>query len=83
MSPFDEHDYYCWLRLRGLGREDDSELLRTRYGKSRRKGKHQAILDRRRRRDFGPGKYHAASPSGWHLNKCFVKGWCGVNPGQP
>lgn len=82
-SAFDAGDYYCWLRLRDLGKEDDTPALRACYNRSRRKGKHRAILDRRRRQAFGPGKYHAASEAGWYANKRHVKGWRGVNPDNP
>lgn len=79
----DKADYFIWLRLRDLGPEDDNERLRLAWSKSKRRGNHQQILDRRRRKMFGPGKYYAATSAGVFLNKNFVKGWRGINPKNP
>lgn len=76
-------DYHAWLRLRDLSPEDDKPRLRHLWSQSKRRGKHALLLDRKRRRMFGPGKFYAASPTGWYLNKNFVKGWGGVNPVNP
>lgn len=81
--PLDEGDYYAWLRLRHLGWEDDSPQLRAHYMQSRRRGKHTAILDRKRRQKFGPGRFWAPTSAGVHLNRTFVKGWGGINPANP
>ena len=82
-DEIDLADYHAWLRLRDLGTEDDTPKNRAHYAKSKRKGKHTAILDRRRRKMFGPGRFHASTQAGWYLNKNFVKGWGGVNPANP
>ena len=89
LSPdIDPDDYWCWLRLQDLdGWEDDTPARRQAYLRSRRRGKCCAVWDRKRdrirRRECGPGKFHASSPTGWYLNKNFVKGWRGVNPANP
>ena len=79
LSANDASDYYAWRRLRGL-EDEDSPTLRRRWASSKKKGRHQQILDTRRRQEFGPGKYHAATQAGWFLNKRFVRGWRGVTP---
>lgn len=80
MSFKSEHDYYAWLRLREI---EDSELARKHYAKLSGKRDHIKVLDRRRRKTFGPGRFHAATSAGLFLNKKFVKGWGGVNPENP
>lgn len=76
----DKCDYHYWLRLRDQGVGDDRATLRLAWSRSKRRGQHQRLVDRRRRRLFSPGRYHASSPSGFYLNKHFVQGWRGVNP---
>lgn len=76
-------DYVYWLRLKGLSIEDDSATLRLMYSKSKRIGQHERLYDIRRRKTFGPGKYHASTTIGVYTNKNFVKGWRGVNPVNP
>lgn len=66
-----------------LGPEDDSERLQQEFDRSRRKGKFEDMVRRKRRKANAPGKYHASSITGMHLNKRFVKGWRGVNPENP
>lgn len=80
-------DFQLWLRLRDCCPLDFSaptlERLFQDWTKSRRRGKHRQIMNARRRRDFGPGRFWAATSSGVFLNKQFVKGWRGINPAQP
>lgn len=73
-------DYHCFLRYNDW--EHSPSTLKD-WQRSKRKGKFGRLLDRQRRRKFGPGKYYAASPTGVYLNKNFVKGWRGVNPVNP
>ena len=81
------HDFCLWLRLRDCSAPETPIALLERYfhqwSKSKRIGKHQQIMDRRRRKTFGPGRYHASTPAGVFLNRSFVKGWGGVNPRRP
>lgn len=80
-------DFCIWLRLSQVSWDeyslDSLEWLFRDWSKSKRIGKHRGILDRRRRKTFGPGRYHASSSAGVFLNKNFVKGWRGINPRQP
>jgi len=80
-------DFYAWIRLKSLGVDDLSEGLFLKllqgYSKSKRQGKNLETLNRRRREEFGPGKYWAPTPAGQYLNRNFVKGWGGVNPKNP
>lgn len=73
-------DYHSFLRYNDW---EHSETCFRDWQKSKRKGKFCKLIDRRRRRLFGPGKYYAASPTGVYLNKNFVKGWRGANPRNP
>lgn len=80
-------DFYAWLRLRDCCPLDYDVPTLTRYcrewSRSGRRGRHDRALDRRRRRQFGPGKYWAPTSAGVYLNKQFVKGWRGINPANP
>lgn len=80
-------DFQCWLRRYDLSPIDYSyeDLIRlfNDWKKSKRRGKWCDILDRKRRRDFGPGRFWAPASAGVHLNKNFVKGWRGINPVNP
>ena len=78
-----DSDYYWFLLYHDLGPEDDSERLRQDYARSRRKGKFEDIVRRKRRQKNSPGRYYASSIAGMYLNKRFVKGWRGVNPENP
>ncbi len=86
-SVSDASDFWSMVRLRGFGSDECTMAMCERFyqswNKSKRKGKHGAIVDRKRRKAFGPGRFHAASPSGVFLNRNFVKGWRGVNPRHP
>ncbi len=74
------HDYAVWLRLQEI---EDSETARKHYAKLSGKRDHCRILDQRRRKTFGPGRFHASTSAGVFLNRKFVKGWRGVNPENP
>lgn len=80
-------DYAAWLRLKDLSwcELDRTQLDRyfQQWTKSKRKGKHQRVVDRRRRDAFGPGRFWAPTSAGVFLNKNFVKGWGGINPVNP
>lgn len=80
-------DFQSWWRLKGLCPLDfDAATVNRKFqdwSRSKRRGKHCGILDRKRRKEFGPGRYHAATCAGLYLNKRFVKGWGGVNPDNP
>lgn len=80
-------DFQIWFRLKDCCPLDYSRDSLERYFKewsrSKRRGKHRDILDRKRRKKFGPGKFHAATSAGVFLNKNFVKGWRGINPKNP
>ena len=82
-----ESDFYYFLRNRGLGKDDFKyeqlgHIFKD-WVKSKKRGRFEKIHDVKRRQEFGPGKYWAASPAGVHLNKNFVKGWRGINPVNP
>lgn len=83
----DASDFYCWLRKNDCCPLDFSVEQIERYfrtwNKSRRKGKHRGDIDRRRRQQLGPGKFHGASSACVYLNKMYVKGWGGINPANP
>ena len=64
-------DYYAFLRYEDL---EDSVTAQAKYARSKRKGKFQRLVDARRRREFSPGRYYATSPTGFYLNRNFVKG---------
>lgn len=80
-------DFQAWLRLKSLCPLDyDLEPLTRMFkewSRSRRRGKHSDIVNKKRRKEFGPGKFHASSSAGVYLNKMFVKGWRGINPANP
>ena len=83
----DQADFYAYLRKGGFGTDDFGYeyLLRIhrRWAISKRRGKNSTIIDIKRRKQFGPGKYHGASAGTVHLNKNHVKGWRGINPCNP
>ena len=80
-------DFQSWLRIGDFCYLDFDILymdkLFIEWSRSKRRGKHTAIMDRKRREKFGPGRYWAATSSGVFLNKQFVKGWRGINPSNP
>lgn len=80
---FDKADYIAFLRLKGLSAEDDSELLQQKYLQSKKIGKFCRLLDIKRRKEFGPGKFHGSQSATVYLNRKFVKGWGGVNAACP
>lgn len=80
-------DFSCWLRKSDCCPLDFSvdqieRYIRT-WSKSKRVGKHGKDIDRNRRQQFGPGKFHGASSACVYLNKMYVKGWGGINPANP
>jgi hypothetical protein len=66
-------DYNAFLRLKGLGSENDNNRLRAAYNSSKRKGKFWEILHNRLHRELGPGKYWARSVGENYLNNRFVR----------
>lgn len=80
-------DFQIWLRLKDCSHLDFDRNVLDRFFKewsrSKRRGKHRGIMDRRRRKEFGPGRFYAATSAGVFLNKKFVKGWRGINPENP
>ena len=87
-------DFYCWLRQRWSANQSPQdydykglERLFADWKKSTVRGtwcaKMDRSRDRKRRKDFGPGKYWAPTSAGVFLNKNFVKGWRGINPANP
>jgi hypothetical protein len=80
-------DFSIWLRLKDCSYLDFDRLFLKRlfkdWSRSKRRGKHSDIMNKKRRKQFGPGKFHAASSAGVHLNKMYVKGWRGINPANP
>lgn len=69
-----DDDYYWFLRCKGLGPEDASPSLQRSWEKSKRRGLFHGIYDRKRRRLFSPGRFHATSQAGYGLNRDFVRG---------
>ena len=86
-SRDDAADFQCWMRRYDLCPLNHSAEQVERYirewEKSRTRGRNRSIIDKRRRKQHGPGKYWAASSAGVALNKKFVKGWRGINPENP
>jgi hypothetical protein len=80
-------DFYYFLRCKDFSpddfSDDDLQRLKLDWERSKKKGKFERIYQRKRRQEFGPGKFHAATSTGVFLNKNFVKGWRGINPKLP